>query len=62
MIKWRKTSTYFESECGNYRIDNKGERGGDRYCLWTRKPDVFCVMLSMGTYKEVREKANLIGE
>lgn len=70
LIKWIIIEAYLEqdrhysiSECGNYKIINTGERKGDRYCLLSKKGKYkdygcFCVQLSMGTYSEVKEKAN----
>jgi len=62
MIKWQTNINYSESECGRYKITNTGEKKGNRYCLWGKKHDCFCLMLGMGTRKEVLDKANLIKE
>jgi len=55
-VKWNKRINYLESDCKKYCITNAGKMGGDRYVLWTKKHDCFCLMLAMGTFKHCKEK------
>ncbi len=45
-----KDGTGYKSKCGKYKIT----KHGDQYCLWTKKFNIFCLMLSMGTLDEVK--------
>lgn len=70
MIEWKLKknhdgSSYLESDCGRYRLLNKGKEDGNKYCLQGKigkdgyDYGLFCITyLFEDTLKKVKKKAN----
>jgi predicted secreted protein len=56
---WTQETKKLFSEDRKYLITNEGQKGGDGYCLWTTKEHHhgYCLMLGMGTFNEMKLKA-----
>lgn len=40
-MNWSNYKNGLQTKCGQYRITNFGKKGGDQYCLWKRRHNVF---------------------
>ena len=58
-INWTNQGNQLHSDCGRFKIENRGKKGGKLYVLYeySNEYKAYCLVRRIGTYKQVKERA-----